>query len=93
VLFPNAAGRHINLDNFGRREWRPAVEASGIATPARIYDLRSTFASNALHANVTPFELAKVAGTSVAMLERHYRTLIAGPTRASRGASTGSKRS
>jgi integrase len=78
VLFPNAAGRNINLHNFGRREWRPAVEASGIATPARIYDLRSTFASNALAANVTPFELAKVMGTSVAMIERHYGALIGG---------------
>ncbi|MGH3083959.1 MAG: hypothetical protein ACRDNP_07845 [Gaiellaceae bacterium] len=61
-----------------RREWRPAVEASGIAKPARIYDLRSTFASNALAAGVTVFELAKVMGTSVAMIERHYGTLIGG---------------
>jgi len=61
-----------------RREWGPAVEASGIAKPARIYDLRSTFASNALAAGVTVFELAKVMGTSVAMIERHYGTLIGG---------------
>jgi hypothetical protein len=27
---------------------------------------------------VTPFELAKVIGTSTRMLERHYGTLIAG---------------
>jgi integrase len=40
--------------------------------------LRATFASNALAAGVTPFELAKVMGTSVRMLERHYGTLIAG---------------
>jgi hypothetical protein len=58
--------------------WTPAVEASGIAKPARIYDLRSTFASNALAAGVTVFELAKVMGTSVAMIERCYGTLIAG---------------
>jgi hypothetical protein len=56
----------------------PAVEASGVQTPARIYDLRSTFASNALAAGVTVFELAKVMGTSVAMIERHYGTLIGG---------------
>jgi hypothetical protein len=43
---------------------------------ARIYDLRSTFASNALAAGVTVFELARV-GTSVAMVERHYGTLPA----------------
>jgi len=46
--------------------------------PARIYDLRSTFASNALAAGVSVFELARVMGTSVAMIERHYGTLIEG---------------
>jgi integrase len=77
-LFAAPDGGPLNLNNFRRREWRPAVEASGIATPARIYDLRSTFASNALAAGVTVFELAKVMGTSVAMIERHYGTLIGG---------------
>jgi integrase len=78
VLFPTLAGKPIGLNNFRRREWRPAVEASGIAQPARIYDLRSTFASNALAAGITVFELARVMGTSVAMIERHYGTLIGG---------------
>ena len=64
-LFPAPEGGLLNLDNFRRREWRPAVEASGVARPARIYDLRSTFASNALAAGVTVFELARVMGTSV----------------------------
>jgi hypothetical protein len=49
-----------------------------VARPARIYDLRSTFASNALATGVTVFELAKVMGTSGAMIERHYGTLIGG---------------
>jgi integrase len=78
LLFPAPEGGPLNLNNFRRREWGPAVEASGIARPARIYDLRSTFASNALAAGVTVFELAKVMGTSVATVERHYGTLIGG---------------
>jgi integrase len=78
LLFPAPEGGPLNLNNFRRRLWGPAVEASGIARPARIYDLRSTFASNALAAGVTAFELAKVMGTSVAMIERHYGTLIGG---------------
>ena len=45
LLFPAPGGGPLNLDNFRRREWGPAVTASGIAKPARIYDLRSTFAS------------------------------------------------
>jgi hypothetical protein len=81
VFVPNfvpATGGLLNLDNFRRREWNPAITSSGIAKPARIYDLRSTFASNALAAGVTVFELAKIMGTSVRMIERHYGALLDG---------------
>jgi len=78
LLFPSPSGEPLNLNNFRRRVWTPAVEASGITKPARIYDLRSTFASNALAAGVTVFELAKVMGTSIAMIERSYGTLLGG---------------
>jgi integrase len=78
LLFPSPSGGRIDLGNFRRREWAPAVDSAGIAKPARIYDLRSTFASNGLAAGVTPFELARIMGTSVRMIERHYGTLIAG---------------
>jgi integrase len=78
LLFPSSGGGPLNLNNFRRRWWGPAVQASGVARPARIYDLRSTFASNALAAGVTVFELAKVMGTSVAMIERSYGTLLGG---------------
>jgi len=77
-LFAARQGGPFDLHNFRRREWAPAIEASGVARPARIYDLRSTFASNALAAGVSVFELARVMGTSVAMIERHYGTLIEG---------------
>jgi integrase len=76
LLFPAPAAGLLNLDNFRRREWAPAVEAAGVASPARIYDLRSTFASNALAAGVTIFELARIMGTSVRMIERHYGALL-----------------
>ena len=68
----------LNLDHFRRREWAPAIEASGVRKPARIYDLRSTFASRAIAAGVPVFELAKIMGTSVRMIERHYGTLLDG---------------
>jgi hypothetical protein len=77
-LFPAPAGGLLRLDNFRRREWATAIETSGVTKPARIYDLRSTFASNALAAGVTVFELARVMGTSVAMIERHYVMLLDG---------------
>jgi hypothetical protein len=77
-LIPARRGGVFAVNNFRRREWAPAIEASGVRRPARIYDLRSTFASNALAAGVTVFELARVMGTSVAMIERSYGTLIEG---------------
>jgi integrase len=78
LLVPAPQGGPLNRDNFRRREWAPAIESSGIDKPARIYDLRSTFASNALAAGVHEFELARVMGTSVRMIERHYGALIDG---------------
>ena len=78
LLFPSPAGALLNLDNRRWREWAPAVEASGVALPARIYDLRATFASDVLAANVSVFRLARVMGTSVRMIERHYGALLDG---------------
>ena len=77
-VFPARRGGPFDLPNFRRREWAPAIEASGVSRPARPYDMRSTFASNALAAGVSVFELARIMGTSVAMIERHYGTLIEG---------------
>jgi len=78
LLFPAARGGLLNLDNWRRREWGPAIEASGVSRPARIYDLRSTFASNALAAGAPIFELARVMGTSIKMIEHHYGMLLDG---------------
>lgn len=78
LVFSAPQGGPINLDNFRRRVWAPAVEAAGVATPARLYDLRSTFASDALAAGVSVFELARLMGTSVRMIERHYGALLDG---------------
>jgi integrase len=78
LLYPAPEGGPLNLNNFRRREWAPAVEAAGIRTPATPYDMRDSFASNALAAGVTVFELAKVMGTSVRMIEKHYGALLEG---------------
>lgn len=75
--FAAPRGGLLNIDNFRRRMWAPAIEAAGVPTPARL-DLRSTFASEALAAGMTIFALAKVIGTSVAMIERHYGALLDG---------------
>jgi integrase len=78
LLFPSPSGAVMNLNNFRRREWGPAIEASGVEQPARIYDLRSTFASRALAAGIAIHALARIMGTSVAMIERHYGAMLDG---------------
>lgn len=64
------------------RAYRPHTLASSCSArrlrQARIYDLRSTFASNALAAGVSVFELARIMGTSGEMIESKYGTLIEG---------------
>jgi hypothetical protein len=66
----------FDVANFRRRVWAPAIESAGIEKPARIYDLRSTFISNALANGLTVFETARIAGTSVKMIEAHYGALL-----------------
>jgi integrase len=78
LLFPAPHGGVLNLNNWRRRVWAPAIEAAGIPTPARIYDLRSTFASDALAAGASIHALARIMGTSVRMIERHYGALLDG---------------
>jgi integrase len=78
LVFSAPGGGPINTNNFRNRVWVPAIEAAGIRKPARLYDTRSTFASNALAADVTVFELARIMGTSVAMIERSYGVLLDG---------------
>ena len=78
LLFPSPSGTLLHLNNFRHREWAPAIEASGVQRPARIYDLRSTFASTALAAGIGVFELARIMGTSVLMIEKHYGALLDG---------------
>jgi hypothetical protein len=55
-----------------------AQAGPGVATPARIYDLRSTFASDALATGASVFQLARIMCASVRMIERHYGALLDG---------------
>jgi integrase len=71
LLFPSREGRHIDLDNWRLRVWSPALEAA--AVPKRgPYQLRHTFATEALAAGVSIFQLSRLMGASVKTIERHY---------------------
>lgn len=71
LLFPASEGGYINLDNFRTREFTPALEAAGIEQRGP-YCLRHTFATEALAAGVSIFELARLMGSSVKVIDRTY---------------------
>jgi len=65
-------GGHFDLHNFRNRHWKPAQFAAEIAPLRRVYDLRHTFATFALRAGISTFDLSRYMGTSLGMIDRHY---------------------
>jgi integrase len=72
LLFPAERGGYLDLHNFRNRDWKPAQLAVGIEAFRRIYDLRHTFATFALRAGISTFELSRYMGASLTMIDRHY---------------------
>jgi integrase len=72
LVFPSPNGGYFDLHNFRNRYWKPAQLAEGITPLRRIYDLRHTFATFALRAGISTFELSRCMGTSLGMIDRHY---------------------
>lgn len=77
LVFPSPRGKHLDLENWRRRDWHPALDAAGIPS-RRIYDLRHTFATHALAAGLSIFEVARVMGTSVRVIDSTYGHLAHG---------------
>lgn len=75
LLFPAPEGGHIDLDNWRLRDWYPALEAAGVEQRGP-YALRHTFASEALRAGLTIFDLSRVMGASVRTIDKHYGHLV-----------------
>jgi integrase len=71
LLFPAPRGGYIGLDTWRNRDWYPSLEAAGIAKRGP-YHLRHTFATEALAAGVSIFELARLMGTSVKVIDKTY---------------------
>ena len=72
LLFPAERGGYLDLHNFRNREWKPAQRATGIEPLRRVYDLRHTFATFALRAGISTFDLSRYMGASLTMIDRHY---------------------
>jgi len=72
LVFPAERGGYLDLHNFRNREWKPAQVATRIEPVRRIYDLRHTFATFALRAVISTFDLSRYMGASLTMIDRHY---------------------
>jgi integrase len=72
LVFPSPNGGYFDLHNFRNRYWKPAQLAAGITPLRRVYDLRHTFATFALRAGISTFELSRYMGASLTMIDRHY---------------------
>lgn len=83
LLFPAVRGSHINLHNWRRDDWNPAVRGALLEhrTP---YALRHTFASFAIAAGIPTFEIARMMGN----LDRADREDLRPPVAGCAGART-----
>jgi integrase len=72
LLFPGERGGYLDIHNFRPHQWRPAQLAAGINPLRRVYDLRHTFATFALRAGISTFDLSRYMGASLTMIDRHY---------------------
>jgi integrase len=72
LLLPAERDGYLDLHNFRNRNWKPAQLAVGIEPFRRIYDPRHTFATFALRAGISTFELSRYMGASLTMIDRHY---------------------
>jgi integrase len=84
LLFSGQRGGHLNLGNWRRDEWAPAVRAAGLEhrTP---YSLRHTYAAFSIAAGVSLFALSRRMGTSVDQLDKTYGHLLGDAAEYERG--------
>jgi integrase len=75
LLFPVENGGHLNLHDWRRDEWTPAVKAAGLAhRPPN--SLRHTYATFSISAGLSLFALARRMGTSVEQIDITYGHLL-----------------
>jgi integrase len=72
LLFPGERGGYLDIHHFRPYQWRPAQNAAGVKPLRRVYDLRHTFATFALRAGLSTFDLYRYMGASLTMIDRRY---------------------
>lgn len=74
---------HLNLANWRKRNWIPALRGANLERQGELwlpgpYAMRHTFATWALDGGIGIYDLARLMGTSVQMIDRHYGHLAKG---------------
>jgi len=80
-LFATALGDAWNKDSW-KGPFRAAVKAAGLPPTIVMYSLRHTAISEMIAAGMDSFVVARLAGTSSAMIDKHYGHLKHDTTRA-----------
>jgi len=75
LVYPSEIGGYLNLHNWRRGEWYPALEAAGVEKRVP-YSLRHTFASRAIAASASLFHLARLMSSSVEQIDRTYGHML-----------------
>lgn len=75
LLFPGVRGRYLNLGNWRRDCWTPALRAAGLEHRPP-YSLRHTYAAFAIAAGTDTFTLARLMGTSEEQISKTYGHLL-----------------
>ena len=81
-LLSDAYGNRWNKDSWKKR-FRNTVRAAGLPDSVVMYTLRHVGISELIAGGVDVFLVAKLAGTSTAMIDKHYGHLRHAQTRAS----------
>jgi hypothetical protein len=71
LVFPAIGGGYFDLHNFRTRYWYPALLAPG-SSHGEGSTIAGTFATFALRAGISTFDLSGYMGASLTMIDRHY---------------------
>jgi integrase len=75
LVFRGARGGHLNLNEWRRDTWTPALRGAGLDHRGP-YALRHTYASLSIAAGVSLFELSRFMGTSAEQIDKTYGHLL-----------------
>ena len=70
-IFATEYGQSWNKDSW-KKPFKDAVKAAKLPTTVVMYSLRHTAISEMIASGIDSFEVARMAGTSTEMIDKHY---------------------